>query len=91
MTAYLVSYDLHNQRHYQPVWDSLTSLGGVRLLESLWLVNTQLTAQQLRERVQTAADSDDSVAVIQLPQGVNWSTWNAKPPGVAFLKNHVTA
>lgn len=39
MALYAVSYDLHNVRHYQPVWDLLAKIGGVRVLESLfWLV-----------------------------------------------------
>ena len=36
MAHFIVSYDLHNQRNYKPVWDRLESWGAVRLLESLW-------------------------------------------------------
>jgi hypothetical protein len=91
MTAYLVSYDLHNQRTYPPVWSALSSIGGVRLLESLWLVSTTLSSTQLRDRVVAAADRDDSIAVIPIAPGTIWATTRAKDEGVAFLRHYVAA
>lgn len=38
MAHYIISYDLHKQRTYEPVWKALESWGAVRLLESLWVV-----------------------------------------------------
>ena len=91
MSTYLVSYDLHNQRHYQPVWTKLQQLGGQRLLESLWIVNSQLTATQLRDAVVAVADNDDSTAVVQVAVGSNWAVMRAKPEGIAMLRQYVTS
>ena len=91
MASYLVSYDLHNQRHYQPVWSAIEKMGGTRLLESLWVVNTSYTAAQVRDIVAAAADSDDSVAVIELKPGSYWATTRAKKAGVDRLKQYISA
>ena len=32
MAHFIISYDLHHERHYQPVWNLLESWGAVRLL-----------------------------------------------------------
>ena len=89
MGLYIASYDLHNQRTYQPVWDKLGSWGAVRLLESLWLVKSALTASEIRDALQAVADSDDSVAVVELKAGCYWSATRAKQAGVDWLKKHI--
>lgn len=91
MAHYVVSYDLHNQRYYQPVWDAIEKMGGVRLLESFWLVTSNLSAAQVRDAIVAAADSDDSVAVIQLQPGSNWGTIRARQSGVNWLKQNISA
>ena len=84
MAHYIASYDLHNQRHYQPVWSALESMGGTRLLESLWVLSINLSAAQVRDRIKAAADNDDSVAVVELKPGSDWACIRAKENGVAF-------
>lgn len=91
MANYIVSYDLHNQRVYAPVWAYLQTLNGVRLLESLWLVSTSLTAVQIRDGLANVIDADDSIVVVEVSHGAWWAAIRAMPPGVAFLKNHVHA
>ena len=91
MANYIVSYDLHNQRHYEPVWKQLEQLGGTRLLESLWVVSTSLNATQLKDVIRNAADNDDSVAVIQLLPGAYWACSRAKEPGVQWLRQNILA
>ena len=91
MGHYIVSYDLHNQRHYPPVWNKLESLGGTRLLESLWVLTSNLTAVEVRNAVQAVADSDDSVAVIELKWGSFWATGRARDAGVAWLRRNIQA
>lgn len=91
MAFYIASYDLHNQRHYQPVWDALTAMGGTRLLESLWVLSSNLTAAQVRDKLRAAADSDDSVAVVELKAGSNWACTRAKDNGVTWLRRNISA
>jgi len=89
MAHYIVSYDLHKERHYKPVWDTLEGLGATRLLESLWVLTSNLTAVQLRDTMQAVIDSDDSVAVIELKPGSWWACTRAKEPGVAWLRQNI--
>jgi hypothetical protein len=91
MTVYTVSYDLHRQRDYHPIWASLQALSAKRLLESLWLVNSNSTAIQLRDHLQQSLDGDDSIVVIQVPAGSLWATTRAQPDGVQMLRQHVLA
>lgn len=91
MGLYIASYDLHNQRTHQSVWDTLGSWEAVRLLESVWLVKSALTASEIRDALQAAADSDDSVAVIELKASSYWATTRARTPGVEWLKRHILA
>ena len=89
MAHFTVSYDLHNQRTYEPVWRLLESWGAVRLLESLWLVTLASTASQVRDALQRVVDSDDSVAVLELQVGSDWACVRAKPDGVAWLRKNI--
>jgi hypothetical protein len=89
MSNYIVSYDLHHQRHYPPLWELLEALGAVRLLESLWVVTTSLTAAQLRDALQRVIDNDDSTAVVELKQGSWWANRLAKPEGVQWLQRNI--
>ena len=91
MASYIVSYDLHQQRHYQPVWNLLESMAATRLLESLWVVTSALTAQQIRDALQTVIDNDDSTAVIELKPGSWWANRLAKPAGVQWLQRNIMA
>ena len=89
MALFAVSYDLHNQRTYPPVWQKLEGWNAVRLLESLWLVTLNATAAQVRDALTTATDKDDSIAVIELEAESDWACLRARDTGVAWLKKHM--
>jgi CRISPR/Cas system-associated endoribonuclease Cas2 len=91
MSKFIISYDLHNVRTYPPVWAKLEAWGAVRLLESVWLVSLNNTAEQVREALRQAADNDDSIAVVELKEGSNWSTFNARPDGVQWMKTNIAS
>ena len=91
MAHFIISYDLHKQRNYQPVWDLLESWGAVRLLESLWVVTLPNKASHIRDAVKDAADDDDSVAVVELKAGSGWAASKAKKEGVAWLRQNILA
>jgi hypothetical protein len=91
MAHFIVSYDLHNQRHYQPVWTQLEAWGATRLLESLWVLSINLTALQVRDGIQVVIDNDDSVAVVEVKQGSWWANRLARPAGVQWLQQNIMA
>jgi hypothetical protein len=89
MAHYIISYDLHKQRTYEPVWRLLEGWGAVRLLESLWVVTLSSTVGAVRQAVTNAADSDDAVAVIELKAGSEWASLRAKQAGVDWLTSNI--
>jgi len=74
MALFAVSYDLHNNRQYEPLWNALKSAGGVRLLESFWLLKSTYSATILRNLLNALVDSDDAVAVIEVTSAADWAT-----------------
>lgn len=74
MALFAVSYDLHNNRQYEPLWNALKSAGGVRLLESFWLLKSTYSAAILRNLLNALVDSDDAVAVIEVTPTADWAT-----------------
>lgn len=87
MAHFLVSYDLHKRREYQPLWRQLNTWGAKKILESLWGVDLTGTAQQVRDILVKLLDDDDSVVVIELPRGIGWATTHAKPEGTGWLRS----
>src|SRR5262245_29459523 len=91
MAHFAISYDLHKQRTYEPVWNLLKSWGAVRLLESFWVVTLNNTAGQVRDALQRVVDTDDSVAVIEIKTGSDWACLRAKSAGVEWLRRNIRA
>lgn len=91
MADFIISYDLHNQRNYEPVWALLESWGATRLLESLWVVSIDSTPRDLRDALNGVIDHDDSTVVIALKPGLGWGTMRARKPGVQWLRSHLSS
>jgi hypothetical protein len=89
LAHYVISYDLHKARNYQPVWNQLEQWGATRLLESLWVLTTSADAGDLRIALQKLVDNDDSLAVLELKPGSAWSTLNARPAGADWLARNI--
>jgi hypothetical protein len=90
MAKYLISYDYHKIKNYQPLYDQLTAWKAAKLLESVWLVNLKGTATAVRNALQAVADADDSFAIIELQEGSDWATTKGvKKPGVEWLKKNI--
>jgi hypothetical protein len=86
MPLYAVSYDLHNKRDYQPVWDGLREVGGKKLLESLWLIDVDDEAADVKDWMKMLLDGDDSVAVVELQSSADWATYKAQQDGNEWLE-----
>lgn len=89
MAYFVISYDLHNQRNYEPVWNLLDSWGAVRLLESLWLLDTEASAKEVRDGLKHIVDDDDSIVAIELKTGSLWAGQKAKPEGINWLRQNI--
>lgn len=64
--VYLISYDLNRPgQTYSSVHNAIKGLGDwCHPLESTWLVDSYLTADQVSERVRSSIDSNDLLLVI---------------------------
>lgn len=91
MRHFVLSYDLHNFRDYSRIINEITRLGGVRLLESLWLFSSDNNASEVMAHFRAFIDNDDSLAVIELKTGSLWSTLSAQPAGIAWLKRNISS
>ncbi len=88
---YMVSYDQHHDRNYQPVWDQLRRWNAKRVLESVWFVESHLTAGQIRDQLQQTTRNEDSLVVVQLSPNANWATYRAQTEGVTWLQKNIAA
>jgi hypothetical protein len=77
MAVYMLSYDLRQPgRNYRDLYDELRRLDGVRVLESVWLVDVTQTAMQVRDAVETYLDRNDGVLVLEITQFADWAYSN---------------
>ena len=73
--TYLVSYDLVAPgRDYKPLVEAIQSLGGVRVLQSQWVIRVSNTAAQVRDYLRTFMDGNDRILVNDF---LDWASWNA--------------
>lgn len=86
MAAFIVTYDTHFGRNYQPLYDAMGKNGGVRLAESVWGVALNNTAGEVRDWVKALLDDDDTIIVIQVKPTPSWATSHAKKPATDWLK-----
>jgi CRISPR/Cas system-associated endoribonuclease Cas2 len=62
MSVYLLTYDLTKKKpefDYQILWDELKRLDAVRIQESVWLLNVNNTAAELRDHFKSFTHDDD--------------------------------
>lgn len=87
MALFLISYDLHKQRNYDSLLEQLRSWGCTRALASMWLGNLNGNAAQVRDVLRSTVDDDDSIVVVELKPGSQWSTWTANQAADWFRAN----
>ncbi len=75
MAIYCVTYDLKAPgRNYDEVFDYLKNFTYCKHLESFWLIDTTLTAAQLRDGLKSRVDSNDILFVARLQR--EWASRN---------------
>jgi hypothetical protein len=89
MANYIIGYDLHHDRDYTPIWGALKGWGATRLVEALWVVAIDFTAGQIRQTLYDATGKRDSVAVVELKPGSNWSTIGVPDAGNNWLRANI--
>jgi hypothetical protein len=74
---------------HEGYYGSLQSWGAVRLLESVWVVSVNGGAGAVREELRGVIDSDDSVVVVELKFGSEWSAIRARIAGTDWLTANI--
>lgn len=75
MVRQIISYDLRKPgRNYQELYEAIKRLGvWWHCLESVWIVRTDLTCAQIRDRITSYLDANDKLLVAKL-QG-DWASY----------------
>ncbi|ELO1772489.1 hypothetical protein QXB69_000521 [Vibrio fluvialis] len=79
MSIYSISYDLNAPgKKYEELYDAIKSFNGwAHILDSTWLVYSNLTAQQIFEHLQPHIDRNDSIFISQVNRN-QYSGWLSK-------------
>ena len=73
MALFEVSYDLRKPgRNYQSLYDRLAAWGAFRVLESVWIINSNSSAVAIRDDLLKQIDSGDGLLVTQ----ISAAAWN---------------
>ncbi|MBY6276799.1 SinR family protein [Symbiobacterium thermophilum] len=80
MAVYLITYDLKKAgQNYDALYKEIKSFGDWwHYLESTWLVDTNLSAQTMSDRIRKVTDSNDLHLVIKLNRGTDYQGWLPK-------------
>lgn len=76
MAFYSISYDLHDKRNYQLIHEGIDKVSQevwVQVLESQFLIQSNLKSEQIRDYLTSFLDEDDSLFVAEI--GINeWAS-----------------
>jgi len=65
MQTYIISYDLVDKRNYEKIQGAIKSYWTwAKILESVWAIKTNDSAESIRNFLQTKIDNDDRLFVI---------------------------
>jgi CRISPR/Cas system-associated endoribonuclease Cas2 len=91
MACYLVCYDVGDPQTYPALWALLESWGSVRLLESVWAVDAELSALEIRNALKEVIGGDDGLAIVEVRTQSWWACENAEPEGLDWLRRKILA
>lgn len=65
---YIISYDLKNPgQKYKDVFEVIKQFGAcIKILDSVWLVRTSLTPNEMVDKIHNAADNNDHIFVTEI-------------------------
>jgi hypothetical protein len=86
MALHAISYDLSKpDRDYDRLFKAIKSLGSwCHPLKSMWVVKTNLTVGQIRDRLKSVVDSDDHLLVTEMTGA--WASYNVEAVVTDWLK-----
>jgi hypothetical protein len=64
MALYAVSYQLNNQKNYQPLWDAFTELGAHKAMRDFYLIDNLASTDQIGAYLKQYVDEDDFLIVV---------------------------
>ncbi len=76
MKTYSITYDLGNPgRNYEGVSEQIKAVanGFCRPTKSQWIINSDASAAQIRDRISSKLDSGDKLLVNEVGNG--WASW----------------
>lgn len=88
MRTYMIGYDLRKpEKDYPALYEAIKNVadGWWHRLDSTWLINSNLNAAQIRDRINPHIDASDRLLVICV--GGEWATANMPDDANAWLKN----
>ncbi len=85
MPAFLVGYDVQPGRDYAEVVDVLEAVGGVRMLDGLWLWDIPEGADTIRYAMCTLFEPSDAIVVLELAAHPRWATVNVNEAATSWL------
>lgn len=91
MSTFIITYDTHLGRDYQPFYDAMDQNGGVRLAESVWGIALENAAGEVRDWARNLLDDDDTIIVIQVKPKPSWATRKASKASTDWLKAHCSS
>jgi CRISPR/Cas system-associated endoribonuclease Cas2 len=88
LTAFIVTYDVRAKNHdYTGLYSLLSQWRAAHLQNSVWLVDLNGSAINIREALKQHMHADDTIAVIQLPvASCAWATQHVRAEGLDWLK-----
>lgn len=65
MAFFAVSYDLVKRKDYQTLWDEFKRLNAHKCLRSMYLLDANNTAEEVKDHLKTFIDNDDQLIVVE--------------------------
>ena len=90
VAAHLITYDLGKPgQDYDELFKAIEQLadGWWHCVESVWIINSDLNASEIRNALSSFVDSNDKLVVLTL-QG-NWATRNLSQRCNEWMRNHM--
>lgn len=88
MKVYQINYDLRNQRDYERLHEKIQSLGNwAHVLNSCWVIESNMTAAQIRDALVAAMDHDDGLLVTRLTREAAWRNLDQDGTLTRWLKS----
>ncbi len=91
MATFIITYDTHLGRNYQDLYDGMDENDGVRLAESVWGIELNNTAAEVRDWIRSLLDDDDTIVVIQVKPEPSWATRHTSKEASAWIKDHLSS